>query len=89
GKPAAPPRSTEGMRSMGARRVEQSEGGTASAAPVGACPYAVGDRVEHPKFNAGVVVRIETLAADHKVVVDFAEFGEKTLLAKFAKLKKL
>ncbi|MDE6777994.1 MAG: UvrD-helicase domain-containing protein [Alistipes sp.] len=88
-RPAAPPRSTEGMRSMGARRVEQSEGGTASVAPVGACPYAVGDRVEHPKFNAGVVVRIETLAADHKVVVDFAEFGEKTLLAKFAKLKKL
>ena len=31
---------------------------------------------------------IETLAADHKLVVVFEEYGEKTLLAKFAKLTK-
>lgn len=90
-RPAAQPqRPTEGMRSMGTRRVAQPDStATATSALLGTCQYAVGDRVEHPKFNAGIVVRIETLATDHKVVVRFAEFGEKTLLAKFAKLKKL
>lgn len=54
-----------------------------------ACNYAVGDRVAHPTFGAGVVRRIETMAADHKLVVAFDASGEKTLLAKFAKLTKL
>ena len=75
------PRSTEGMR-----RVESVP--TGSSAPAGACAYAVGERVEHPTFGAGEVVRIESLATDYKVVVNFGG-SEKTLLAKFAKLKKL
>ena len=75
------PRSTEGMR-----RVESAPAG--SSASVGACAYAVGERVEHPTFGAGEVVRIESLATDYKVVVNFSG-SEKTLLAKFAKLKKL
>ena len=74
------PRSTEGMR-----RVESAG---ASSAPAGACAYAVGERVEHPTFGAGEVVRIESLATDYKIVVNFGG-SEKTLLAKFAKLKKL
>ena len=74
------PRSTEGMR-----RVESAG---ASSVPAGACAYAVGERVEHPTFCAGEVVRIESLATDYKVVVNFSG-SEKTLLAKFAKLKKL
>ena len=74
------PRSTEGMR-----RVESAG---ASSAPAGACAYAVGERVEHPTFGAGEVVRIESLTTDYKVVVNFGG-SEKTLLAKFAKLKKL
>ena len=75
------PRSTEGMR-----RVESVP--TGSPASVGACAYAVGERVEHPTFGAGEVVRIESLATDYKIVVNFSG-SEKTLLAKFAKLKKL
>ena len=75
------PRSTEGMR-----RVESVP--TGSSAPAGACAYAVGERVEHPTFGAGEVVRIESLATDYKIVVNFSG-SEKTLLAKFAKLKKL
>ena len=75
------PRSTEGMR-----RVESAP--TGSSASVGACAYAVGERVEHPTFGAGEVVRIESLATDYKIVVNFSG-SEKTLLAKFAKLKKL
>ena len=78
--PIQQPRSTEGLR-----RVVNTG---AAGAPVGACAYAVGDRVEHPTFGAGEVVRIESLATDHKIVVNFSG-SEKTLLAKFAKLKKL
>ena len=64
-------------------------GGAAPAAGnAAASGYAVGERVEHPKFGCGKIVRIETLAADHKLVVVFEEYGEKTLLAKFAKLTK-
>ena len=40
-------------------------------------------------LSVGVVRRVEMLATDHKVVVDFGQYGEKTLLAKFAKLQKL
>ena len=74
-------RSTEGLK-----RVSSTP---ASSTPVGACPYAEGDRVEHPKLGVGVVRRVEMLATDYKVVVDFGQYGEKTLLAKFAKLQKL
>ena len=74
-------RSTEGLKRVVATPV------TGSA--VGECPYKVGDRVEHPKFGVGEVRRTEMLATDHKIVVDFGDFGEKTLLAKFAKLQKL
>lgn len=78
-----PPRpSTEGMRRLGVRQA----GGPAG---IVAADYAVGDRVEHPKFGVGIVQRIETLATDHKLVVAFDNAGEKTLLAKFAKLTKL
>ena len=69
------------------RRINTSA--AVSTASLSACPYQIGDRVEHPKFGVGVIQRIEPLASDHKVVVDFGSYGEKTLLAKFAKLEKL
>ena len=80
-KPLDPARS--GMRSLGAR---QAESGVEFA---GACDYRVGERVAHPKFGAGTIERIEPLTTDHKVVVLFDSYGSKTLLAKFAKLRKL
>ena len=70
----------------GMRKVTPQMG---SGTPSGACDYAVGDRVSHPKFGAGRVERIEELATDHKVVIAFDNYGSKTLLAKFAKLTKL
>ena len=80
----AEPRSVEGLK----RVVSTPTPGSASSA--GVCPYNVGDRVEHPKFGVGIINRIENMATDHKVVVDFGgQYGEKTLLAKFAKLTKL
>jgi DNA helicase-2/ATP-dependent DNA helicase PcrA len=53
------------------------------------CAYAVGQRVEHPKFGRGEVVQVVPLATDHKLVVRFASGEEKTLLSKLAKLTKL
>lgn len=81
--PTVPPPSTEGMRRVGVR---QSSG--AEQMPVSG-DYAIGQRVEHARFGVGTIQRIETLATDHKLVVDFGQAGVKTLLAKFAKLTKL
>ena len=82
--------STEGMRRVGIRQAG-TEAPAGATAPTGAVPggYAEGQRVEHPTFGAGTIERIETLAADHKLVVRFDRAGVKTLLAKFAKLTKL
>ena len=80
--------STDGMRRVGVRQAMDGGLSSGSAAPVSG-EYAVGQRVEHPKFGVGIVQRIETLATDHKLVVAFDNAGEKTLLAKFAKLTKL
>ena len=74
--------STEGLRRVGTRPAE-SPGSTSGGG------YAVGQRVEHPIFGVGTVQRIETLASDCKLAVDFGSAGVKTLLAKFAKLTKL
>ena len=82
--------STDGMRRLGISR--KVEGGVSPAQATSAvpCSYAVGENVEHPKFGAGVIRHIETLATDHKLVVEFGGgYGEKTLLAKFAKLTKI
>lgn len=75
-------RSTEGMRRVAVRPAND-------ASQAGPCLFSVGEMVEHPKFGAGTIKRIESLATDHKLVVDFGQYGEKTLLAKFAKLTKL
>lgn len=53
------------------------------------CPYRIGERVEHSKFGVGTILRIETLAQDFKLVVEFMDGSQKTLLSNFAKLKKL
>ncbi|MEG0498885.1 MAG: ATP-dependent DNA helicase, partial [Alistipes sp.] len=75
--------SIEGLRRLGVRPASDDAPQTAPS------DYAVGQKVEHPKFGVGEILRIETLATDHKLVVSFGTYGEKTLLAKFAKLTKL
>ena len=77
----APQRDVTGMR-----RVATSTVGQTISTP---CAYSVGERVEHPRFGKGEVVRIEPLATDHKLVVKFDMGEEKTLLANLAKLTKL
>ncbi|WP_143959967.1 ATP-dependent helicase [Litoribacter populi] len=46
-----------------------------------------GQKVEHPKFGFGDVVKIETEGANRKASIKFDNFGEKTLLLSFAKLR--
>lgn len=46
-----------------------------------------GMKVEHPKFGFGKVIKIDTDGANRKANIDFEQFGEKTLLLSFAKLK--
>ena len=46
-----------------------------------------GMKVEHPKFGYGKVVTLESNGANRKAKVNFDNFGEKTLLLSFAKLK--
>jgi DNA helicase II / ATP-dependent DNA helicase PcrA len=46
-----------------------------------------GMKVEHPKFGFGTVVKLDESGADRKARINFADFGEKTLLLSFAKLR--
>jgi DNA helicase-2/ATP-dependent DNA helicase PcrA len=46
-----------------------------------------GMRVRHPHFGVGCVISVEALADDTKLVVRFADVGQKTLRAKYARLE--
>ncbi len=46
-----------------------------------------GMKVEHPKFGFGMVTHMDFSGADRKAKINFDDFGEKTLLLNFAKLK--
>jgi DNA helicase-2/ATP-dependent DNA helicase PcrA len=48
---------------------------------------AEGMTVEHPKFGFGQVTKIEQTGAERKARISFRDFGEKTLLLSFAKLR--
>lgn len=83
--------STEGMRSLGSRQAsdtpaDETSASAATSGPASAGGYTVGLRVAHPKFGPGIIVRIENLHEDHKLTIRFDTAGEKTLLARFAKL---
>ncbi len=78
-----PPPTPQKMQRLGVRQ-KQEQATTTSAGG-----YSVGDRVEHPKFGQGEIRAIETLVGDNKLIVAFGDFGEKSLLAKFAKLTKI
>ena len=46
-----------------------------------------GMKVEHPKFGYGLVTEMDESGANRKARVNFEDFGEKTLLLSFAKLR--
>ena len=55
----------------------------------GATGFRSGQRVRHPKYGEGVVFRREGDGDDAKITVQFAEFGVKKLVEKFAQLEKV
>ena len=60
------------------------------ATPSGAAgEFHVGDRVEHALFGRGEIVMVEAANGDQKLSIDFGTAGRKTLLARYAKLRKL
>ena len=59
----------------------------ADFAPSDTSELVEGMKVEHAKFGFGEVVALEQNGANRKAKVNFADFGEKTLLLSFAKLK--
>ncbi|HSJ68606.1 MAG TPA: UvrD-helicase domain-containing protein [Anditalea sp.] len=46
-----------------------------------------GQKIEHPKFGYGSVSKIEIEGSNRKAVISFDNFGDKTLLLSFAKLR--
>ena len=59
------------------------------AVPTGATGFRNGQRVRHPKYGEGIVARREGDGDDAKITVQFAEFGVKKLVEKFAQLEKV
>ena len=80
-KPTTPP-SVASMRRLGIRVVDDSNTTTAPSSR-----YQVGQKVHHSKFGIGTILKIEQMNQDRKLVVDFIEAGEKTLLERFVKLE--
>lgn len=67
-----------------------SAANTASVGAAGAVgSYSLGDKVEHGKWGQGVVVSIKGNGEDAEISVAFPNIGIKTLVAKYAPLKKL
>jgi len=60
---------------------------SADFAPSDTSELKEGMKVEHPKFGFGMVVKLDESGADRKARINFSDFGEKTLLLSFAKLK--
>ena len=60
---------------------------SADFAPSDTTNLETGMRVEHPKFGFGEVTEIDNSGTNRKARVVFENFGEKTLLLSFAKLK--
>jgi DNA helicase-2/ATP-dependent DNA helicase PcrA len=44
-------------------------------------------KVEHSKFGFGEVKKMDVQGANRKATIEFENFGEKTLLLTFAKLR--
>jgi DNA helicase-2/ATP-dependent DNA helicase PcrA len=51
--------------------------------------FQVEDRVKHPKFGEGQILQRSGFGDQTKLLVAFGEEGEKLLLAKYAKLRRV
>jgi len=76
-------------KTIGSAPVTKSSGYKAPAdfTPSDTSALQEGMKVEHPKFGFGLVTKMDSTGADRKAKINFDDFGEKTLLLNFAKLK--
>lgn len=88
-QPEARPEQRVQTPTYNTERLRRVESGISKATTTEPSMYSVGERVSHPKFGVGNITAIEPLATDHKLVINFEQFGQKILLAKLAKLTKL
>lgn len=51
--------------------------------------YTKGERVSHKKFGEGMIVGVTDMGGDYQLEISFDNVGTRTLMASFAKLKKL
>ncbi len=58
-------------------------------APAGTTGFRNGQRVRHPKYGEGVVFQRDGEGENAKLTVQFAKFGVKKLVEKFAQLERL
>jgi DNA helicase-2/ATP-dependent DNA helicase PcrA len=84
GKPWPPPGATGGRAGATGDRPD-----AASPALRQSPQFRPGDRVEHGLFGQGIVIKSEPTSDDEEVTVAFAGKGTKTLLAAFARLRKI
>jgi DNA helicase-2/ATP-dependent DNA helicase PcrA len=96
--PAARRDRDAGQTSSPGRTSSQAPGGPARPGqargaedenPARPAQFKAGDRVDHGLFGEGIVLKALLTADDEEVTVAFAGKGTKTLLASFAKLRKL
>jgi len=71
------------------RKTSESRSKLEIPVPAGATGFRSGQRVRHPKYGEGVVFRREGDGDDAKITVQFAQFGVKKLVEKFAQLEKV
>ncbi|HEX3469940.1 MAG TPA: 3'-5' exonuclease, partial [Silvibacterium sp.] len=92
GRPAKPGNSLDNIAQFFTQRgasIPQSRPKLDIPAPTGKTGLKSGQRVRHPKYGEGVVFRREGDGEDAKVTVQFAKFGVKKLVEKFANLEKV
>jgi DNA helicase-2/ATP-dependent DNA helicase PcrA len=77
-----------GGRGRGAGRVREEEAAfNYEDEDQSGSALATGARVRHPKFGVGIVLSVEPLEDDVKLVVRFTTVGQKTLRARYARLE--
>jgi DNA helicase II / ATP-dependent DNA helicase PcrA len=80
--PGALPAKTPGKAGKGAAKDNAPTDGRKTQ-------FKPGDRVDHGLFGQGIVLKVQLTADDEEVTVAFAGKGTKTLLASFARLRKV
>jgi DNA helicase-2/ATP-dependent DNA helicase PcrA len=83
----SPKTSARNLRPINSKKTVSTYKTPSNFQPSDTSNLASGMRVEHPKFGFGEVKKIENYQNQRKAMIHFDDFGEKTLLLSFAKLK--